>query len=110
MITKRDGRKVEFDGNKIRIAIAKAYWDPDYSPEKPFPPYVENIVQYIEDENEAYDISVEEIQDIVEQLLMKYDPATAKKYIRYRYRKEVIREQKDDFFMRLRPKIEATNV
>jgi ribonucleoside-triphosphate reductase len=110
LITKRDGRKVEFDGNKIRIAVAKAYWDPDYAPEKPFPPYVEDIVTYIEEENEAYDITVEEIQDIVEEFLMKYDPKTARKYVRYRYRKEVIREQKDDFYMRLKDKIEATNV
>ena len=110
MITKRDGRKVEFDGNKIRVAVAKAYWDPDYAPEKPYPPYVEDIVTYIEEENEAYDISVEEIQDIVEEFLMKFDPKTARKYVRYRYKKEVIREQKDDFFMRLKPKIEATDV
>ena len=110
MITKRDGRKVEFDGNKIRVAVAKAYWDPEYAPEKPYPPYVEDIVTYIEEENEAYDISVEEIQDIVEEFLMKFDPKTARRYVRYRYKKEVIREQKDDFFMRLKPKIEATNV
>ena len=64
----------------------------------------------MEEENEAYDISVEEIQDKVEEFLMKYDPKTARKYVRYRYRKEVIREQKDDFFMRLKDKIEATNV
>ena len=41
---------------------------------------------------------------------MKFDPPTARRYIRYRYKKEVIREQKDDFFMRLKPKIEATDV
>lgn len=41
---------------------------------------------------------------------MKFDPKTARRYVRYRYKKEVIREQKDDFFMRLKPKIEATNV
>ncbi len=110
MITKRDGRKVEFDGNKIRIAIAKAYWDLEYSSDKPVPPYVDEIVAYIEDENEAYDISVEEIQDMVEEFLMKHDPKVARRYVRYRYKKEVIREQKDDFFMKLKPKIEATNV
>jgi len=110
LITKRDGRKVEFDGNKIRVAIARAYWDPDYAPEKPFPPYVEDIVTYMEEENEAYDISVEEIQDKVEEFLMKYDPKTARKYVRYRYKKEVIREQRDDFYLRLKDKIEATNV
>jgi len=110
LITKRDGRKVEFDGNKIRVAIAKAYWDPEYTPDKPYPPYVEDIVTYMEEENEAYDISVEEIQDKVEEFLMKYDPKTARKYVRYRYKKEVIREQRDDFFLKLKDKIEATNV
>ena len=94
MITKRDGRKVEFDGNKIRIAVAKAYWEPEYAPEKPYPPYVEDIVTYIEEENEAYDISVEEIQDMVEEFLMKFDPKTARRYVRYRYKKEVIQKLK----------------
>ena len=110
MITKRDGRKVEFDGNKVRVAVAKAYWDPEYAPEKPYPPYVEEIVQAVSDENEAYDISVEEIQDMVEEMLMKLDPHTARSYVRYRYKKEVIREQRDDFFKILREKIEATDV
>ena len=41
---------------------------------------------------------------------MKYDYTTARKYIRYRYKKEVIREQRDDFFLKLKPKIEATSV
>lgn len=41
---------------------------------------------------------------------MKFDPKTARRYVRYRYKKEVIREQRDDFFMRLKPKIEATAV
>ena len=47
---------------------------------------------------------------MVEEFLMKYDPKTARKYVRYRYRKEVIREQRDDFYLRLKDKIEATNV
>ena len=41
---------------------------------------------------------------------MKFDPKTARRYVRFRYKKEVIREQKNDFFMRLKPKIEATDV
>ena len=113
MIKKRDGRRVEFDGNRIRIAIAKAAYDDvpgGWTPTMPFPPYVEDIVQYVWDENEAYELSVEEIQDIVEKQLMKYDPATARAYVRYRYRKECIREQKNEFFGLLGEKIEATNV
>ena len=110
MITKRDGRRVEFDGNRIRIAISKAYWEDEYTPDKPFPPYAEDIVQYVWDENEAYELNVEEIQNIVEKQLMKYDPSTARAYVRYRYRKECIREQKNEFFALLGEKIEATNV
>jgi len=113
MIKKRDGRRVEFDGDKIRIAIAKAAYDDiegGWKPELPFPPYVEDIVQYVWDENEAYELGVEEIQDIVERQLMKYDPSTARAYVRYRYRKECIREQKNEFFGLLGEKIEATNV
>ena len=112
MITKRDGRHVEFDGNRIRIAIAKAAYDNKggWTPDKPFPPYVKDIVQYVWDENEAYELNVEEIQNIVEKQLMKYDPETARAYVRYRYRKECIREQKNEFFALLGEKIEATNV
>jgi len=110
MIKKRDGRRVEFDGNRIRTAIAKAYWEEEYSPDKKIPPYAEDIVQYVWDENEAYELGVEEIQDIVEQQLMKFEPAVARAYVRYRYRKECIREQKNEFFGLLGEKINATNV
>ena len=110
MIKKRDGRRVEFDGNRIRVAIAKAYWEEEYSPDKKIPPYAEDIVQYVWDENEAYELGVEEIQDIVEQQLMKFEPAVARAYVRYRYRKECIREQKNEFFGLLSEKINATNV
>ena len=110
MIKKRDGRRVEFDGNRIRVAIAKAYWEDEYSPNKKIPPYAEDIVQYVWDENEAYELGVEEIQDIVEQQLMKFEPAVARAYVRYRYRKECIREQKNEFFGLLGEKINATNV
>ena len=110
MIKKRDGRRVEFDGNRIRTAIAKADWEEEYSPDKKIPPYAEDIVQYVWDENEAYELGVEEIQDIVEQQLMKFEPAVARAYVRYRYRKECIREQKNEFFGLLGEKINATNV
>ena len=113
MIKKRDGRRVEFDGDKIRIAIAKAAYDDlegGWTPDLPYPPYVEDVVQYVWDENEAYELGVEEIQDIVEKQLMKYDPCTARAYVRYRYRKECIREQRNEFFAILGEKLNATNV
>ena len=46
----------------------------------------------------CFDIGVEEIQkNIVERVLMSYEPDVALPYIRYRYMKEVAREYKADF-------------
>ena len=37
-VTKRDGRQVLFNTQKIENAIGKAYWDKDWSPDTPNPP------------------------------------------------------------------------
>ena len=41
---------------------------------------------------------------------MKYDPNTAREYIRYRYKRDSIRQYKDAFLRSLKSKIEATDV
>lgn len=109
MVTKRDGRKVEFDGNKIRIAILKACKEthPDWTND---PDYIEKIVADLLDMNEAYDLNIEDIQDYIENQLMQFDHATARAYIRYRYKREALRNYKNNFLFELKEKIEATNV
>lgn len=90
-VTKRDGRKIPFDKNKIKIAVLKAFIDVDgdetpYAKEK-----AREIANYIESLNK--NLSVEEIQDIVVNKLMastRKDVAT--NYVEYRYRRKLIRE------------------
>lgn len=90
-VIKRDGRKVEFDKNKIRFAILKAFLEVDgeetpYAKEK-----AREIANYVESLNA--DMSVEDIQDIIVSKLMsssRKDVATT--YVEYRYKRKLVRE------------------
>ena len=101
-VTKRDGRVVEYDRNKIVVAIQKANAEVDryeqLSEEK-----IDSIIASIENKN-ADNLLVEDIQDIIEQKLMaerKFE--LAKKYIIYRYTREMVRRANttDDSIMSL---------
>lgn len=84
IVIKRDGRKVEFRGDLIVRAISKAGFVHDDVKKK--------IAAEIENCGKK-EITVEEIQNIVERKLMatKYKDV-AKEYVRYRYTREIIRE------------------
>lgn len=90
-VIKRDGRRVEYDRNKIVIAIQKA--NDEVEPhEKISEEKIYNIVASIENRGMA-EMQVEDIQDIIEQKLMyekKY--ILAKTYIIYRYTREMVRK------------------
>ena len=90
-IIKRDGTIVEYNSEKIEIAIQKANKEVQKK-ERATEEDIKSIVEYIEDLNKAR-ILVEDIQDIIEQKLMemgKYH--LAKKYITYRYTRELVRK------------------
>ena len=110
MVTKRDGSKVPFDKNKIVVAIEKAYWGERYPSDLSDPPFIQQIADYIADEYEAYELTIDDIQELVENQLMKHEPNTAREYIRYRYKRDSIRQYKDAFLRSLKSKIEATDV
>ena len=56
-------------------------------------------------------ISVEEIQDMVEDFLMRSERKdVAKTYIRYRYKREVARSGRDDFIKAFSEKINGTAI
>ena len=55
-------------------------------------------------------LSVEDIQNLVEEELMKIDPKVARNYIRYRYKKEVARNNIDTFMAAISEKLNATDV
>ena len=107
-VTKRDGRQVLFNTQKIENAIGKAYWDKDWSPDKPNPPYAGHIADDIKATNRDY--TVEQIQDLVEQKLMSYDPAVAKAYILYRNKRTQNREQKSRIVEAVKCRLEARKV
>ena len=108
-VIKRDGRKVSFDKNKIKLAILKAFLEVDgeetpYAKEK-----AREIANYVESLNK--DLSVEEIQDIVVNKLMassRKDVAT--KYIEYRYLHNMARDQYQNLIKAISEKLTASNV
>ena len=90
-IVKRDGHIVDYNPDKIRIAIGKAN-NEVRGKNKVSEEQIEEIIKYIEDLNKKR-ILVEDIQDIIEEKLMEFDKyQLAKKYITYRYTRELVRK------------------
>ena len=90
-VIKRDGRVVDFDRSKIKIAIEKA--DKEVKPkERANNEEIKGIIQYIEQLDKKR-ILVEDIQDIIEKKLMELDKyELAKQYIVYRYTRALVRK------------------
>lgn len=87
-VVKRDGRTVAFDKSKIIEAISKAGQVDDAIKEK-----IASDIENLDVEENGGLLSVEDIQDIVEQKLMESSyKDVAREYVRYRYRRELIRE------------------
>ena len=90
-VIKRDGKSVDYDREKVRIAIGKANIcvpEDDRITDR----QIENIIKYIESLNKKR-MLVEDIQDVIEQKLMglgKY--ALSKEYITYRYTRALVRK------------------
>ena len=91
IVIKRNGDKVPFDKNKIYNAVLKAY-------EEVYPNYktnqtdAETITDFVLNKIQLMnEITVEQIQDIVENALIEYDGIIAKAYITYRYKRMLAR-------------------
>lgn len=112
-VIKRDGSQVLYNKDKICEAINAANEECIFKEEGHLT--LESLYDALEDidsrcKDHESDISVEEIQNIVERVLMSYEPDVARAYIRYRYMKEVAREYKADFFEAIGEKLAAKNV
>lgn len=108
-ITKRDGRKVEFDSDKIVKAISKAFIEvyPDGLTDE-----MQACAHRIANEVSARDgLTVEEIQDTVVRKLMasKYKDV-AKAYVEYRYLHRMARSQYAQLMDAIAEKLEARDV
>lgn len=111
-IIKRDGSICPFNEDKIIDAIDKAFLDVDdklYENDTAI-----DIAKDIHTRIKTYpegSIGVEDIQDWVEEYLMRSErPDVARAYIRFRYRKEVAREKRNDFINAIREKLDGKNI
>ena len=113
-VIKRDGREVEFDKQKIIDAVLKAFKSVDEEKTSYAINKAKEIANYIEGFIEGYDhenISVEVIQDLVEEKLMKSNRKdVAKHYILYRDQRTRERERKSQLIQDIGEKITASNV
>lgn len=86
-IKKRDGSLVDFNKDKIINAISKAGFVASKTKNA--------IANVVEKMAKKETLTVEKIQDIVEtELMLNYYPEVAREYVRYRYKRELIRNTK----------------
>ena len=108
LVTKRDGRVVIFDKSRIENAIRKAFIEAGGVTEDD-----ENLIKKIADSVASIDkdLNVEEIQDIVEDKLMKSRRKdVAKLYILYRDKRTRERERNSALNKRVSERLNASNV
>lgn len=93
-IKKRDGSLVDFNKDKIINAISKAgYVDEDTK--KQIAQDIEGLCHYLYGDSYECAMGVEDIQDYVEHdLMLRHYADVAREYIRYRYKRELIRNTK----------------
>ena len=113
IVVKRDGSEVSYDRNKIVKAVCGAIMEVEGSLERGY--LAENIAAGVDSYMADYSvdcITVEEIQDLVENLLIYPGdfPEIARAYIRYRYLRELARNSYDDLMDTVGEKLSASNV
>ena len=96
-IKKRDGKIVNFNPDKIADAIAKAGAATEEFKVDRANALTEKVLKRAEEELKTRTPSVEQIQDIVEDVLMESSfKRTAREYIRFRQERSRVREAKSD--------------
>lgn len=109
IVIKRDGKKVDFDPHKIEVAILKAFTETRNESNDDIRACAKRIADEIAATGK--DISVEDIQDMVEEKLMATEyKDVAKAYINYRYLHSIARSQYDALMDAVAEKLSASNV
>lgn len=108
-VKKRDGKMVKFDQNKIINAISSAN-NSVTKKDRATITQKKNIVKYIKS-LKCEELSVEEIQDIIENKLMEFGKyELAKKYILYREERTKTRNRNSQLMIDIAKKINASDV
>lgn len=112
IVTKRDGRKVEFDKTKIENAILKAHKSIYHGENfEDIQDFAAKVAFDIESSNSASELSVEDIQDMVERKLMASRfKTTARAYVNYRFLHEMARNQYQELMQTVSEKLTANNI
>lgn len=115
-IVKRNGDIKPFEKEKIVVAISKAA----EGEEVPLYAYaiadkieqdaVEKLEKTIGENASENFLTVEEIQDKVEKLLMDFDKGAAKEYIKYRYQRETVRKNSTRFISAIAEKLNGEKI
>ena len=113
IVVKRDGTEMPYDSNKIFHAVMKAIKEVDGDISRGY--LAANIAKSVDSYMEAHTvecITVEEIQDLVENLLIYPGdyPEIARAYIRYRYKRELARNNYKELMDTIGEKLSAANV
>ena len=112
-VIKRDGRQVPFDTDKIKNAILKAFIEVDKETSDYAKTKADNIANYIEGYciEEEKPVSIEEIQDLVENGLMSTKRKdVAKAYIKYRDQRTKERNWNSTMMRAAREKLDGRNI
>lgn len=108
-VIKRDGRKELFDKEKIVRAVELSFEDVENEISEKAHLKAREIANYVS--NIEKDLSVEEIQDIVEEKLMASNYKNiARNFITYRYERTKERERNSQFMRDISEKLAASNV
>ena len=113
IVVKRDGTEMPYDSNKIFHAVMKAIKEVDGDISRGY--LAANIAKSVDsymEEHTVECITVEEIQDLVENLLIYPGdyPEIARAYIRYRYKRELARNNYKELMDTVGEKLSAANV
>ena len=113
IVVKRDGSEMSYDSNKIFHAVCKAIKEVDGDLSRGY--IACNIAKSVDSYMKAHSvecITVEEIQDLVEDLLIYPGefPEIARAYIRYRYLRELARNDYNKLMDTVGEKLSASNV
>lgn len=112
-IIKRDGRKVEFNSQKIEQAILKAFISVDGQVDEYALDKAKNIATYIENYalTQKEPLTIDEIQDLVEKGLMSTKRKdVAKEYITYRDMRDKLRTRNSQLRKNIVKKLKAKDV
>lgn len=105
-VLKRDKTIEVFQIDKLLNATKKAF----ESCGTEMPQDLYEHIKGLYDENQEVTVHVEDIQDTIEDLLMREYPTIAKCYIIYRYNHKVIRESRDKLMKGISKKLMAEDI